>query len=804
MLFDLRLALRQLARSPGFSAIAILTLALGIGANTGAFGVLNALLLHVPPYPEPEALVRVLRTSPRGESGAHSPANFLDFRARNEVFTQVAASRVSDFNLGETGQTADRIRGLSVTADFFPLLRMGPQLGRVFTADEDRPGAASVIVLGHGVWQRRFAGDPGIVGRSIRVDGAPATVVGVMPAAFDDHQLWGRVDAWRPAAFPEATADDRDNTFLRVMARLKPGITSEQAQAGLNALCAQLAVAYPETNTDLGVRLVSLARGAQDETGRRVTWLVTGLAGFVLLIGCANLANLQFARHASRLREHAIRAALGASRAQRMRIVLLESVLLSLAGGVAGLVLALWTNSVVARAFTFGEVVGLEIPLDHRVLGFTLIVSVVTGIGFGLLPASLAARARVGDALKQGARGSTSGAQQGIRQALIVAEVALALTLLAGAGFFVRGLQRVLQRDAGWLTDEVVTASLSLRGQDYATSAARGPFYRRLHERLKALPGVEHVAISTSTPTAGYDTGNSFVVEGQPAPRPRAVHWRTWRRSRRDISRPLDPPPRRPRFHRRRSRRDDDRGRNQRNHGSNLLAGESAVGKRIGGATPYMGNPRVIIGVVSDVRAVRHARRSRRPVSVLSLAGAVVLQLGDNRAARPSRARGRRAGSSSRALRSGHDQAVYRVNTVRQEIDFRLRSIDVAGRTLVGFALVGLLLAALGIYGVIAHSVVQRTAEIGVRMALGAQVRDILALILGGGLRVIALRRDAGSRRGFRDTPPVGRALAGVCSGRSASRGCDHGLLVAVAMFACWLPARRAAKVDPMTALRAE
>lgn len=295
----MRSSFRRLLASPGFTTVALLTLALGIGVNTTAFSVLNALLLHTPPYPEPDTLVRVHRTSPRGDSGAHSPANFLDYRAQNTVFAHVAAVRFTDFNLGEPGQPTDRIRGLRVTADFFPLLRMAPQLGRAFTAEEDRPGAADVVVISHALWRQRFGSDPAIVNRTIRIDGQPTTILGVMPAAFDDYQLWGKVEAWRPISLPDLTSADRENSYLRVIARLNPGVTSEQAQAAMATLSGRLALAYPETNTELGVRLESLVRSAQDDTRRRITWLVVGLAGLVLLIACANLANLQFARNAA-------------------------------------------------------------------------------------------------------------------------------------------------------------------------------------------------------------------------------------------------------------------------------------------------------------------------------------------------------------------------------------------------------------------------------------------------------------------------------------------------------------------------
>ncbi|HUR60336.1 MAG TPA: ABC transporter permease, partial [Opitutaceae bacterium] len=597
-------ALRSLAKSRGFTAVALITLALGIGVNTTSFSVLNALLLHTPPYPEPNALVRVFRTTPQGQSSTHSPANFLDYRAQNSVFEQMAAVRGTDFNLGEPGQPADRVRGQLVTAEFFPLLRTAPALGRTFTVDEDRAGRNGVVVLSHATWLHRFAGDPGTMGRTVRIDGEPVTIIGVMPAGFNDPLLWGEIAAWRPLALPDVATADRENTYLGVVARLKPGVVLDSAQAAMTALSGHLAQSHPATNLNLGLRLAALG-SLQDTTGRAITWLVAGLSSFVLLIACANLANLQFARNAARGREHAIRAALGASRARLIRLVLTESVLLSVAGGAIGVVLALWTNELVGRTFNFGESAGLNVALDRTVLVFTFIVSVLTGIGFGLLPAWLASRANVGDALKQGSRGSTTGrSQHRVRHGLIVAEVALALVLLAGAGFFFRGLQRFTQRDPGWQIDGLLTAYVSLRGPNYATTAARDTFYRRLNERLAALPGVERVAIGTSLPTAGYNLGNSFVVEGQAPPA-------AGRSPAASVS-AVTPGYFQALGIRLLQGRDFTAADNATNPlvvvinesmARKLWPGENPIGKRIGGATPFMSNPREIIGVVSDVRS---------------------------------------------------------------------------------------------------------------------------------------------------------------------------------------------------------
>ena len=799
-------ALRSLLKSPGFTAVALITLALGIGVNTTAFSVLNTLLLHVPPYSEPDALVRVLRNTPRGPGTSHAPANFLDYRAQNTVFEHIAAFQRTSLNLGEPGGPADRLPALLVSADFFPLLRVTPALGRTFTPEEEQPGREAVVILSHGTWVQRFASDPEVVGRTIRVDGAPATIVGVLPAAFDDPQLWGSAAAFRPIPFTERTRAERENTYFNVVARLKPGVTATQADAAMDVLSAQLAAAHPQTNVNLSLDVVSLGGSTQDTTGRRITWLVFGLAGFVLLIACANLANLQFARNAARGREHAIRAALGASRAQLMRLVLTESVLLSLAGGALGLLLAVWTNDLVGRSFYFGENTWLDVPLDQRVLTFTFAVSVLTGVGFGLLPAWLASRANVGDALKQGSRGSTSGrAQHRVRHALIIAEVALALTLLAGAGFFVRGLQHFMQRDPGWRPDGLLTATISLRGPDSATTAARDVFYRRLHERLLALPGVERVAIGSSLPTSGFNVTNTFVVEGQSPPEP----------GRSNLARMAAVTP--GYFEtvgiRLLQGRDftaadtSDKPKvvviNE-SMARQLWPGENPIGKRIGGATPFMSNPREVIGVVSDVRSLANLDNVEgrfqfyRALTQWNLNVAeVVLR---TRAAPEALAPELR-----RVITEiDPDQVIFNVVTVRREIERGFGSIAAAAWALAGFAVLGVLLAAVGLYGVIANSVVQRTNEIGIRMALGAQVRDILALILGGGLRLTLLGAAIGLGGAYgvaRLLPAISPELATPGFGLTAA---ITAFLILIALLACWLPARRAARVDPMTALRAE
>ncbi len=346
---DLKFAFRQLLKNPGFTAVAALTLALGIGANTAMFSVLNVLLLRALPYPNSERLVRVFRTSPQSQTWPHSVANFFDHREQNSVFERMAAFSWWSFNLAEPGAPAERLRGIIATADFFPTLGVAAALGRTFTAEEDQPGGNNVVVLSQSFWMRRFASDTNIIGRTLRLDGESVTVIGVMPASFEHPLLWGILDACRPAAFTPEQRQNRGNNWLNALARLKPGVPLGQAQAEMSAIARRLAQAYPDNNAQDNVRLVPLRKSERGDTDRHLTWLTMGLAGFVLLIACANLANLQLVRTASRARELAVRAALGAGRVRLMRQLLTESLVVSLLGGALGLLLASAGDAFIGR-----------------------------------------------------------------------------------------------------------------------------------------------------------------------------------------------------------------------------------------------------------------------------------------------------------------------------------------------------------------------------------------------------------------------------------------------------------------------
>src|SRR5829696_7231567 len=516
---DIRYSLRMLLKHKGFTIVAALTLALGIGVNTAMFSVLNTFLFRSLPYPQSEQLVRVFRTSPHSQSWPHSVANFFDQHDKNTVFDKMAAYNFASRHLTEEGQSAERLLSLAATADFFPMFDVAPARGRVFKPEEFEPGVDNVIVLTDRFWQRRFGSDPDIVGRKIQLDGKTVEIIGVMPPGFEHPILWGPIDTWQPLTFAPERKTNRGNNFLSSIGRLKPGVTIQQAEQSMVALASNI---HKQNSSNEGesLRLEPLRRSMSDDIGRTVMWFTFGLAGFVLLIACANLANLQLVRTAARSRELAVRAALGAGRWRLLRHSFTESIIVALIGGMISLVIALAAVRFISvRLFT--DLPGASVQLDYKVFGFALLCSLVTGVLFGTVPAWLASRADVNQALRENSRGSTAGrSQHRLRHTLIIGEVAFAMVLLAAAGLFLRGLHRFINSDPGWQVDGLLTAQMSLRGEKYASDKQRVAFLTELENRLSTLPGVQHAAISGSHPVFGYNSSSSFVVEGRPEPPP--------------------------------------------------------------------------------------------------------------------------------------------------------------------------------------------------------------------------------------------------------------------------------------------
>lgn len=808
MFQDLRIGLRMLLKDKGFTLVAALTLALGIGANTAMFSVLNTYLFRALPYPNSDRLVRVFRTSIHSQSWPHSPGNFFDQREKNNVFEKMVAYTFNSPNLAEQGEPAERLQGIAATADFFPALGVQPALGRAFTPEDhvtsERVGAGPVVVISDRFWMKRYGGDPNVLGRTLRLDGQDVKIVGVMPPGFDHPMLWGTVDVWRPLAFNAQMQRSRDSNWLRSFARLKPGVSIEQADQAMKSLAAAITKETSQ-NQNESLRLEPLYLSMSSEINRKVMWFTLGLAGFVLLIGCANLANLQLARTAARAREFAVRAALGAGRIRLLRQSLIESVIISLIGGALSLLLAVWGAGFISRRL-FVDLPGAKVTLDFRVFGFALLCSVLTGLIFGTVPAWLASRADVNQALRENVRGSSAGrSHQRLRSALIVGEVAFALILLTGAGLFLRGLQRFANLDPGWRVDGLVTAQISLPRTKYTTDEQRRTFHQRLEGRLAALPGVERVSLSGSQPVWGFNSSGGFVVEGQPEPAPgqhpeiymepvsvgyfdtlglRLLSGRAFTTA--DAAdRPAVVI-----INETTARR--------------FWPNESPIGKRIGSPNPNNRNWREVVGVVNDVGfpaslGEPYTRlQSFRPLTQNPWES-VIISL--------------RASASPEALTNALRGAVaeldptlpaHQIRTARRLVEESLGSVSLLGSLLGAFAALGLVLAAIGIYGVISYSVLQRTGEIGIRIALGAQTHDVLRLILGKGARLILL----GAMLGFGGGYAVARFLASTIPtlptrDPMAMAGFTLALVV-VALAACYLPASRATKVDPMDALRHE
>jgi predicted permease len=749
-------------------------------------------------------LVRVWRTSPHSQTWPHSAANFFDYHDQNSVFEKMTAYNFTSRNLTENGQTAERLLGIAATAEFFPSMGIAPAMGRVFKPEEFEPGADKVVVLSDRFWTRRFGNDPNLIGSTIQLDGETVQVVGVMPQGFDHPILWGPIDMWQPLSFTKEGKAVRNTNYLSAFGRLKPGVTIEQAEQSMIALAANIG---KQNSTMVGetLRLEPLQRSISDDIGRTVMWFTFGLAGFVLLIACANLANLQLVRTAARARELAVRAALGAARLRLLRQSLTESVVISLIGGTVSLVIALLGVRFISNRL-FTDLPGASVQLDYKVFGFALLVSVLTGILFGTVPALLASRADLNLALRENSRGSTAGrSQHRLRHMLIIGEVAFAMVLLTAAGLFLRGLYRFINSDPGWRVDGVVTAQMNLRGEKYTEDKQRVVFLTELENRLRVLPGVEHAAIGGSHPVFGFNSSSSFLVEGHPEPPP-DKYWEIFYEpvssdyfatigARLLQGRPFNNTDV--------ADRPDVVIINE-TTARNFWPNESPIGKRISNTGQQQREYFEIVGVVNDVAFPGDLgepyTRFQAFVPVAQSAPeylTLVMRTSVN---------AETMGNTLRNAIAGIDPnlPVYRIRTARSAVDAGLGSISLLGSLLGAFAAVGVILAAIGIYGVVSYTVVQRTGELGIRVALGAQTRDVLWLVLGKGAVLVVIGAVLGGAGAY----GVSRLLASLIPSLPTNDPMILPLtglaLVVVALVACYIPARRATKVDPMIALRSE
>ncbi len=801
----MKYALRQLLKSPAFTVIALLTLALGIGVNATTFTLTNAILNRLPGFAEPGRLVEIFGTQPQNAFATIAPANVRDMIQQSTVFEQMTPWCFQSFSLAQPGAPATRVSGLSVGGRFFGTLGVRPLLGRLLTPSDEGPGHYDVIAVSERFWKANLGGDPQVVGKTVRLDGIPVTVVGVMPESCQDYMSWGPVDIWQPVGYSEDGWEIRNNAWLNVAARLKPGVSLAQAQAELSTIAARLAHDHPEVNTQRGLSAVpyELARVGN---ARRITWIMMGLMVFVLLIACVNLANLQLARAATRAREHAVRIALGASRSHLIRQLLAESVLLSIAGGALGLLVAVWGNKLLGSRLTISsDAPGFELPLDYRVVGFTLAISVATGILFGLTPALIASRTDVNLALKQSGRG-TSGdrSKHRMRHALVVSELALALVVLTGASFFVRSVMRYGRSEPGWKFGSILTGSFVLSYNTYKTDDQVRSAIDKIQTALSGVPGVDRVSIAGSIPVFTFSNNGNFAIEGQPSPQgkePLAEKERITTEyfdtlgihllSGREFT-PAD-----------RATTKQVVIINQAMANQFWPKGD-ALGHRIGSTDPKNPQWREIVGIVNNVRFPGNTGPLLTPFQTyhpMSQDPEHWLTF----AARYSGQPGAVIDDARHAVaRVDADLAVYNAGTVESTLAQSAANIVLVGQLMSIAAALGLLLALVGIYGVVANLAVQRTQEIGIRMALGAESFSVLWLVLRNGARLAAVGTGIGLVLAFALSRGLELALPGFDGQDPLLIVAMAALLVVATLFACWLPARRATRVNPVEALRAE
>jgi predicted permease len=806
MLSDLRQAVRSLRKSPAYTAIALATLALGIGVNSSMFSILDALLFRNAPFPAADRLVQLALVSRTGEARSFSAIELREIQEHISAFSSMTIFGRVNFALSHPGEPSEQIAGITVSSGAFDTFGVQPIIGRAFTPEEFLPGRNQVVVISYTFWQQRFGGAADAVGQSLRLDGENVTIVGVMPPQFDYRMLWYRAALWRPLNYTRDQEIWRDYRAFTVIGRLAPGATPARVAAELAPLAANQEKLHPESYSGLRYRAIPLHEALMDNLGRRVSWTLMALAGFVLLIACANLANLQLARATTGLRELAIRAALGASRRRLIFQQLLESILLALGGATLGLLVAFALNRVIDRNFTIaGSANTLHIELDPFIVALTFGVSLLTGILFGIAPAWFASRTDVNAVIKQQSRGSSSGrGHHRVRQILIVGEVALALVLLSGAAILQHGFATLLDRNPGWDTDRILSALLTVPETRIDTDAKRAELYRRLEQRLAQLPGVEHAAIATSIPVFSYNGARQVLVEGQTpgdaAVLPKAFHVMVTSDYFATMGIPLldgrgfapDVKPADPRViivNESLARR--------------LWPGRSAIGQRLGSmdsGKPYWAE---VIGVVRDVDTAASTGDPSIPFQVYkplihepwSTVNIVVR----------SPVPGTLVESVRRALSEvDPNLATSLIGTVHDMVSTQQHNLVLAAKTLTGFALLGLGLAAVGLYGVISNLVAQRTGEFGIRLALGASPRAIQQLVLRHGIVLCSIGLAIGLVGAYalarflyalmpRVASPSPLLLVGVSL-----------VLFLVALFACWFPARRATKVDPLIALRAE
>jgi putative ABC transport system permease protein len=794
---DIRYGLRGLWKRPGFTVVALITLALGIGANTAIFSLINAVLIRPLPFAEPDRLVWSFGNIRNGGNRASvSPLDYLDYRHENHTFDQFAAMTSFPISANLTGAgEPERLAASGVTGNFFQALGVPPELGRTFQLENEHSGSDQVAVISHALWQQRFGSDRAIVNKRITLDDKSFEVVGVMPREFD---FPAATQIWVPLPFDtEPGLKQRKAHFLRPIGRLKSGVSLAQAQADTDIVARRLEAAYPDTNARWNLRLIPLKEQIVGNV-RSTLYILLGAVGFVLLIACANVANLLMAHAASRRREIALRTALGAGRLRIARQMITESVMLALFGGALGTLLAIWGVQGLVALSGDNIPATAQVKIDLTVLLFTLLTSVVTGVLFGLAPTLHTMRMNLSETLKDGGRSGETGQRNRTRSLLVILETSVAVMLLVGAGLLIRSLVRLQSVNPGFDSSNVVTMRIDLPQKKYGTLETKSSFWDQFQSRVAALPGVETVGLVTELPLSGQPNDMPYTVEGRTVGAPNQAFDNDFRRVNQDYFRALHIP--------------ILRGRNftpqeVRQGAKVMIVSESLVqqtfpneeplGKRL--VMSFGNQPFEIVGIVGDVR---HGSLAAPALPAMYMP---TFESGENVVIRAQGDTAALVAAVRRELAAiDPNQPIARVRTMNEWLGRATAAPRYQTGLFVLFAGLALALSAIGIYGVMSYSVGQRTREIGVRMALGARRGNVLGLVLRQGMGLVVIGVGIGLIGAFALTRVIGSLLFNVGARDPLTFSGVGILLAAVAFIACYVPARRATKVDPMVALRYE
>jgi putative ABC transport system permease protein len=801
---DVRYGVRTLVKSPAFTIVAVLSLALGIGANTAIFSVVNGILLRPLPYPEPERIVAVWHTPPQESfPGATrfsvSPGNYLDWKDQSRAFEQMAIYQYAGLSLS-AGADPVPITGAAVSSDFFSVLRTQVDKGRTFSPDEEQPGRDQVVVLSQGLWRRTFGANPNLIGQTVTLNSRSYTVIGIMPAGFEFPL---EAELWVPLAWDAAEKQTRAIHDYLVIARLKQDASLAQAQAEMSTISSRLEQQYPEANRGWGALVIPLKEDMVGDV-RPALLVLFSAVGFVLLIACANVANLMLARGANRRKEIALRIALGATRGRLIRQLLCESVLLAVVGGLLGLLLAGWGGQLLVRLSAGSLPNAGEVGMDSWALGFTLLVSLIAGVLAGVAPAMQFSKNEISETLKQGSgRGGGGSVKQRTRKALVVCEVALSLILLVGAGLMIRSFWKLQSVDPGFDTSNTLTLSVGLSPTRYSEPQQQLAFHDRVLEQIRAQPGVVAVGSTTTIPLTGGGSRQPFTVEGRPTPPVSEQPLAQTRYVSPDYFRAMGIPLRQ-------GRPFDDRDRDgapqvviiSEAMARHFWPGQNPVGQRLTASFHQQQGPREIVGVVGDVKS-----------RGLDDDAAATMYLPFRQAPRPWITFVARTASDPQGFVQPVSRAVYvvdreqalsSVRTMEQVLTESLSGRSFNMRLLMTFAGLALVLAAVGVYGVMNYSVMLRRRELGIRIALGARGPDVLRLVLGQGLALTLIGVGVGMAGAYALTRLMASLLYGVTATDFVTFGSVSGVIILVGLLASFLPARRATKVDPMIALRSE